>query len=439
MSDNNKTVYVGMSADILHKGHINILEIAKEKGYVIVGLLTDEAISSYKSPSLLPYKQREEMLKNIKLVDKIVPQKTLDYVDNLTLFKPDYVVHGDDWKKGPQSKTRLRVIETLKKWNGELIEPIYTPGVSSTLIKEAIEDDLRLNSQGTTPSNRLRKLKKLLSKETIVRVLEAHNGLTGLIVEKTKILDKEFDAIWVSSLTDSTAKGKPDTELINFESRFNTIEQIIEVTTKPIIVDADTGGKTEHFKYHVRTLERLGVSAVIIEDKTGLKRNSLFGNDVKQTQEDIDVFCEKIRVGKNATITNNFMLIARIESLVLEKGVDDALERALAYISSGVDGIMIHCKDKDPKELFEFCIKYKNFSPKVPLVVVPSSYPQVTEHELTKIGVDVVIYANHLLRSAYPAMIKAAESILVNGNSEEATEKYCMPVSEIINLIPEEY
>ena len=434
-----KKVYVGMSADILHKGHLNILTIAKEKGRVIVGLLTDEAISSYKNPPLLSYSERKEMLSSISFVDEIIEQKTLDYVENLRKIKPEFVVHGSDWKKGTQKSTRKRVIEVLKEWGGELIEPEYTSGISSTLIKEAIEDSYRVDSKGTTPTARLRKLKKLISNKDIVRVLEAHNGLTGLIVEKTKNGNEEFDAIWVSSLTDSTAKGKPDTELVNFESRFNTIEQIIEVTTKPIIVDADTGGLTEHFKFHVKTLERLGVSAVIIEDKTGPKRNSLFGNEVSQQQSDIEEFSDKIRAGKSATVTKDFMIIARIESLILEKGVDDALFRAKSYISSGADGIMIHCKDKDPHELLSFCDRYKDFVKKVPLVAVPSSYPQITEKELHDIGINIVIYANHLLRSAYPAMVNVAKSILSNGSSEDASKNLCMPVSDILRLIPEDY
>ena len=434
-----KKVYVGMSADILHQGHLNILSIAKKKGQVIVGLLTDEAISSYKSPPLLSYNQRKEMLHNLKLVDEIIPQKTLDYAANLQIIKPDFVVHGDDWKQGRQKETRQRVIDVLDEWGGKLIEPEYTPGVSSTLIKEAIENNSRIESTGITPMQRLRSLKKLIEDNNLVRVLEAHNGLTGLIVEKAKVDDKVFDAIWVSSLTDSTAKGKPDTELVNFESRFATIEQIIEVTTKPIIVDADTGGLTEHFKFHVRTMERLGVSAVIIEDKTGLKRNSLFGNEVAQTQDSIENFSEKIRVGKSAAITKDFMIIARIESLILGKGVEDAINRAKSYISSGADGVMIHCKDKDPKELFEFCNLFKDFNHKVPLVAVPSSYPQIREEELEAANIKIVIYANHLLRSAYPSMIKTAESILQNTSSEEASKSFCMPISEILRLIPEDY
>lgn len=428
-----------MSADILHHGHLNILEIAKEKGNVIVGLLTDEAISSYKAPPLLPYDQRKAMLDNLRLVDEIIPQETLDYVDNLRKIKPDFVIHGDDWKKGPQKETRDRVIRTLSEWDGKLIEPNYTIGISSTLIKEAMEDGLKIGSKGTTPNRRLRKLRKLLSSKKLVRALEAHNGLTGLIVEQVKKGDREFDAIWVSSLTDSTAKGKPDTELVDFESRFATIEQILEVTTKPIIVDADTGGQAEHFKFRVRTLERLGVSAVIIEDKVGSKRNSLFGNDVNQQQDSIENFCEKIRIGKFATVTKDFMIIARIESLIVGKGVDDALQRAQAYISSGADGIMIHCKDKDPKNLFEFCKNYSSFDSKVPLVAVPSSYPQINEQQLEDANINVVIYANHLLRSAYPSMIKTAESILENQSSEFASNKYCMSISEILRLIPEDY
>ena len=434
-----KKVYVPMAADLLHEGHLNIINEAKKYGQILIGLLTDKAISEYKDIPLLNYEQRKMVMESIKDVDQVIKQKTWDYEPILRETKPDFVVHGDDWKRGRQKETRQRVIDVLDEWGGKLIEPEYTQGVSSTLIKESIEINSRSESKGITPIQRLRSLKKLIEDNNLVRVLEAHNGLTGLIVEKTKVDDKEFDAIWISSLTDSTAKGKPDIELVNFESRFSTIEQIIEVTTKPIIVDADTGGLTEHFKFHVRTMERLGVSAVIIEDKTGLKRNSLFGNEVAQTQDSIENFCEKIRVGKSATITKDFMIIARIESLILGKGVKDAINRAKSYISSGADGIMIHCKDKDPKELFEFCNLFKDFTNKVPLVAVPSSYPQIREEELEAAKIKIVIYANHLLRSAYPSMIRAAESILKNTSSAEASKSFCMPISEIIRLIPEDY
>ena len=434
-----KKVYVPMAADLLHEGHLNIINEAKKHGLVLIGLLTDKAISEYKDIPLLNYEQRKIVMESMKGVDQVIEQKTWDYEFILREIKPDFLVHGDDWKQGRQKETRQRVIDILDEWGGKLIEPEYTQGVSSTLIKEAIENNSKIESTGITPMQRLRSLKKLIEDNNLVRVLEAHNGLTGLIVEKAKVDDKVFDAIWVSSLTDSTAKGKPDTELVNFESRFATIEQIIEVTTKPIIVDADTGGLTEHFKFHVRTMERLGVSAVIIEDKTGLKRNSLFGNEVAQTQDSVENFSEKIRVGKSAAITKDFMIIARIESLIMRKGVEDAIQRAKAYISSGADGIMIHCKDKNPKELFEFCNKYNKFEQRVPLVAVPSSYPQIKEKQLEEADIKIVIYANHLLRSAYPSMVKTAESILENESSDSASKKYCMPVSEILRLIPEDY
>ncbi|MBK9332880.1 MAG: phosphoenolpyruvate mutase [Ignavibacteria bacterium] len=428
-----KKVYVGMSADLIHPGHLNIINEARKLGEVTIGLLTDEAIAGYKRLPSLTYDQRELIIKNIKGVEKVIPQYTLDYVSNLQMLKPDFVVHGDDWKDGVQKQTRQRVIDVLKEWGGELIEIEYTKGISSTQLNESLKEI------GTTPDIRMKKLKRLLGVKPIVRIMEAHNGLTGLIVENVNALKDnikvEFDGMWLSSLTDSTAKGKPDTEAVDLTARLHTLNDIVEVTTKPIIYDGDTGGRTEHFVFTVRTLERLGVSAVIIEDKTGSKKNSLFGTDVEQTQETIENFCLKISAGKKSRVTNDFMIIARIESLILKAGMEDALKRANAYIEAGADGIMIHSKEKSTDEIIEFCREYKKFERKVPLVAVPSSYSSIYESQLEESGVSIVIYANHLLRSAYPAMNETAKSILENGRSFEA-DNNMMSIKEILNLIP---
>ena len=420
------SVYVGLAADLIHHGHINIINNAKQYGDVIVGLLTDEAISSYKRIPLMNYDQRKKVVENIKGVSKVIKQHTLDYVENLRKVKPDFVVHGDDWKNGVQKKTRQRVINVLGEWGGKLIEPQYTQGVSTT---ELVNN---LRKLGITPMERLGKLRRLIELKPLVRILEAHNGITGLIVETVNVDGKEFDGMWESSLTDSTSKGKPDTGCVDVSSRTNTINQIFEVTTKPMIVDGDNGGPIEHFTFMIKTLERLGVSAVIIEDKTGIKRNSLFGTTVNQTQDTIEAFSKKITEGKKAQVTNEFMIIARIESLILETGMDDAIIRAKAYIEAGADGIMIHSKKTVPDEILQFCKLYKELKRTVPLVVVPSTYNQIYEKELVRAGVDVVIYANHLLRSAYPSMVKTAESILENGRSKEASDEYCMPIKEIL-------
>jgi phosphoenolpyruvate phosphomutase len=430
-----KKVYIGMSADLIHQGHLNVIAEGCKLGKVIIGLLTDEAIASYKRLPLIAFNERKLIVENLKGVEKVVPQTSLDYVPNLKAIKPDYVVHGDDWKTGIQKKIRQRVIDTLAEWGGELVEPKYTEGISSTDLISAVK------AQGITPGKRMRTLRRLIDIKPIVRILEAHNGLTGLIVEKARIEKDgkkiEFDGIWESSLTDSTAKGKPDTELVDFSSRFSTIEEILEVTTKPIIVDGDTGGRIDHFKFRVKTLERLGVSAIIIEDKVGDKRNSLFGTTVPQQQDSIEHFSQKIHEGKRSQVTEDFMIIARVESLILQKGMKDALKRAAAYISAGADGIMIHSKEKDGKEIIEFCEKFEEFEMKVPLIVVPSTYSHMTESELQDLGISVIIYANHLLRSAYPSMINAAQSILENARSQEASDKYCMSIKDIITLIPE--
>lgn len=428
-----KKVYVAMSADIIHQGHLNVLNEARKFGDIIVGLHTDDVIRGYWRNPIMKYEERKEVVNNIKGVELVVPQDSLDQVENLKKFKPEYVLHGDDWKDGPQKELREKVIETIKEWGGQLIEVPYTQGVSISKLDE------ELAQIGITPQMRMKSLKELIYSKKPVRILEAHNGLTGLIVEKTKVEKdgkiKEFDGMWVSSLCDSTAKGKPDIELVDLTSRLNTINDILEVTTKPIIVDGDTGGQIEHFVYTVKTLERLGVSAIIIEDKTGLKKNSLFGTDVAQTQDTIEHFCDKIRAGREARVTSDFMIISRIESLIAKAGMDDAINRAKAYIEAGADGIMIHSKEKDGQEIIEFCRRYNEFENRVPLIVVPTSYNFMKEEELVDLGINVIIYANHLIRSAYPAMVNTARSILENGRSKEASIN-CMPIKEILTLIP---
>ena len=428
-----KKVYVAMSADIIHQGHLNVINEAKKLGDVIVGLHTDDVIRGYWRNPIMKYDERKEVIESIKGVAKVISQDSLDQVSNLIKIRPDYVVHGDDWKEGSQRELRERVINSINLWGGKLIEVPYTHGVSISKLDE------ELMQIGITPQKRMKKLKELIYSKKPVRVLEAHNGLTGLIVEKTKVEKegkiREFDGIWVSSLCDSTAKGKPDIEVVDLTSRLNTINDILEVTTKPIIVDGDTGGQIEHFVYTIKTLERLGVSAIIIEDKTGLKKNSLFGTEVKQTQDSIEHFSEKIRAGREARVTSDFMIISRIESLIAKVGMEDALNRAKAYINAGADGIMIHSKEKDGKEIIEFCKQYNKFEKKVPLIVVPTSYNFMKEEQLIELGINVIIYANHLIRSAYPAMVNTAKSILENERSKEASEN-CMPIKEILTLIP---
>jgi len=428
-----KKVYVAMSADLIHPGHINILREAQKLGDVIVGLLTDKAIASYKRLPFMSEAQRKEVIENIKGVSKVIYQDSLDYRINLEIIKPDFVVHGDDWREGVQSKTRKQVIDYLSKWGGELIEVSYTQDISSTKLNNALME------VGTTSDIRRARLRRLISARPVVRILEAHNALSALIAENTVVerngIGVSFDGVWSSSLTDSTSKGKPDIEAVDTTSRISSVNEIFEVTTKPMIFDGDTGGKTEHFEFTVKSLDRIGVSAIIIEDKTGLKKNSLFGNDVSQTQDTIENFCDKISRGKLAQISDDFMIIARIESLILEAGMEDALTRADAYIKAGADGIMIHSKHKNPAEILEFMQKFREKNEITPVVVVPSSFNSVTIEEFEKMGVNVVITANHMLRAAYPAMLKVAKSVLENGRSLEA-EPDCMSIKEILEFIP---
>ncbi len=433
---NNKTVYMCFSTDIIHGGHIRIINKAAELGKLTIGVLSDEAVTSYKRYPLLSAKERMGILKNIVGVANVIEQKQLSYYENLCYLKPDYVVHGDDWKQGVQAPIRREVLNILREYGGELVEFPYSSDDTYKLLEQ------NARSQLSIPDIRRGRLRKLLAMKGLITSIEAHSGITGLIAEKTVVLQEgrtyQFDAMWISSLCDSTAKGKPDIELVDMTSRFRTIDDIMEVTTKPIIFDGDTGGLTEHFVYTVKSLERMGVSAIIIEDKTGLKKNSLFGTEVEQTQDSIEHFSEKIMAGKKAQKTKEFMIIARIESLILEKGMEDALERAAAFVKAGADGIMIHSRKKDPAEIFEFTERFRAEDTVTPLVVVPTSFNSVTEDEFKRRGINIVIYANQLTRSGFPAMKKAAETILEKHRAKEADE-ICMSIKDILTLIPEDY
>jgi phosphoenolpyruvate phosphomutase len=427
------TVYIGMTIDILHHGHINVIEQARQYGDVMIGLLTDAAVADHKRLPYLTYDQRKKIVENIRGVAAVVPQEEWDYAPNLRRYRPDFMVHGTDWIDGPLAPYRQKALDALAEYGGKLIEIPYTLGVSCQAIVS------HLQCMGTTPDIRRRTLKRLLAAKPISRYIEAHNPISALIAEHATVdVDgkvRQFDGFWSSSLTDSTARGKPDIEALDISSRLSNVNDIFEVTTKPLIFDGDTGGKPEHFELNVRSMERLGISAVIIEDKKGLKKNSLLGNEVEQTQEDIEIFCEKIRAGRAARVSDDFMVFARIESLILDKGMNDATTRAQAYVSAGADGIMIHSRRKTADEVFEFAHIFRSDFPSVPLVCVPTSYNAVTEAELAAHGFNIVIYANHLLRAAYPAMSIVAHEILRNNRSAEV-DTQLMGINEILAVIP---
>lgn len=431
----SRTVYMCFSTDMIHSGHIAIIKRAVRLGKLIIGVLTDEAVVSYKRFPLLPYTERKTMLENIAGVYRVVEQKTLSYKDNLETYHPAYVVHGDDWISGFQRPVRDEVVSVLASYGGTLVEYPYSKDEKYQVLESRARADLSM------PDVRRARLKKALVMKGTIAAMEAHSGITGLIVEKTVVHQNgeahQFDAMWVSSLCDSTAKGKPDIELVDMTSRFRTIDDIMEVTTKPIIFDGDTGGLPEHFVYTVRSLERMGVSMIIIEDKTGLKKNSLFGTEVVQTQDTIENFSAKIAAGKKAQKTKDFMICARIESLILEKGMEDALERAFAFTLAGADAIMIHSRKKDPTEIYEFVREFRKKDSITPIVVVPTSFNTVTEEEFKERGVNIIIYANQLTRTGFPAMQNAAKTILEYHRAKECDD-LCMPIKEIITLIPED-
>lgn len=427
-----KTVYSCFTTDVIHEGHLNIINEAKKYGNVVIGVLTDEAMVKFDRFPTISFEERFEMVKSIPGVDKVITQSDVMYDEVIETIHPDYVIHGDNWKTGPTKAIRDNVESLLASYGGEIIDIPYTYNEHVKWVDARIKEKLAM------PEFRRKRLRQLLKIRPIVKAIEVHSGLTGLIAEKTVVehegrLD-QFDAMWISSLCDSTAKGKPDIELVDMTSRFRTIEDVTEVTTKPIVFDGDTGGLTEHFVYTVRSLERLGVSAVIIEDKTGLKKNSLFGTEVKQTQDSIENFSAKIAAGKKVQLTDDFMIIARIESLILEQGMEDALNRARAFVAAGADGIMIHSRKKDPAEILEFCDKFRLENKETPIVVVPSSFNVITEEELAEHGVNMVIYANQLTRSAFPAMEETAKDILRYHRAKEVDDRL-MPIKDIISLI----
>jgi len=428
-----KRIYAAMAADLLHPGHINIIAEAARLGELTIGLLTDEAIASYKRLPYLTYEQRRTVVERMRDVARVVPQHTLDYTENLRLLRPDVVVHGDDWRTGVQASVRAKVIETLREWGGELVELPYTAGISSTRFHE------ELKTIGTTPEVRLKRLRRLINARPLTRLIEVHNGLTGLLVERLQVEDagrtREFDGMWASSFTDATTRGKPDIEAVDFSARITTVNDILEVTTKPMLFDANTGGRPEHLAFTVRSLERLGVSGVVIEDKVGLKNNSLLGSDHRQAQDSSEGFSIKIRAAVRARLTDDFLVVARIESLILGNGMDDAVQRARDYIAAGADAILIHSRSRTPDEILAFCARYSRLDTRKPLVVVPSSYSVVYERELEAAGVSVVVYANQLLRAAYPAMARVARSILEHGRAFDC-EDDCTPLEEALRLVP---
>lgn len=429
-----KKVYTCFCTDVIHEGHMNVIRNAVKYGELIAGVLSDAAMVRYSRFPMVSFEERKKMLEDIPEISQVVVQDNVMYEKILEEIRPDYVIHGDDWQKGPVNVVRQNAIDTLAKWGGELIEIPYTYSEKIRNIEAVVRERVSM------PEYRRKRLRKLLKLCPIVKALEVHSGLTGLIAEKTVVSHDgeidQFDAMWLSSLCDSAAKGKPDIELVDMSSRLRTVDDILEVTTKPIILDGDTGGLIEHFSYNVRTMERMGISAVIIEDKTGLKKNSLFGMEVEQTQDSVENFCEKIRAGKRAQREEDFMIIARIESLILEKGMDDALSRAEAYVKAGADGIMIHSRKKEADEVFEFCDRFRKTDKETPIVAVPTSYNSVTEQELYQHGVNIVIYANQLTRSAFPAMQKTATDILTYHRAKEVDERL-MPIKDIITLIDE--
>lgn len=428
----NTTVYVPLATDVIHEGHLNIIKKANKLGQVIIGILSDKAITQYKQLPLFSEFERIQEARKLKNVNQVIVQNEWSYKKILKKIKPNYFIHGDDWKKGIQKKIRSEVIETLKKTGGKLVEVQYTKGISGYKIKK------KLLKLGISPDHRKSLLRRLINSKEIVRIIESHSALTALIVDRLSLTRNkrivEFDGLWSSSLTDSTLRGKPDNQSLDYTVRINSLSDILDVTHKPIIFDGDNGGRIEHLDYLIKNLERNGVSAIVIEDKKGLKLNSLFKNQDSSQQESIGEFCKKIKKIIRVRISKDFLVIARIESFILNRSENEALMRATKYAKAGADGILIHSKNKNPKEIIDFAKKFRKIINNIPLVAVPSTYSRTYEKELIKNGFKIIIYANQLLRSSYKSMSDTAKSILKYGRSYEA-EKKISSINELINLI----
>ena len=417
-----KTVYVGITGDMIHPGIINIIQQGAKYGRLIVGLLSNEAIATHKRIPYLTFEQRKAVIENIKGVSEVVPQEDWSYVPNLLKLKPDYIIHGDDWKTNYLKGIREEVFDVMKKIGGEVIEIPYTKGINSSQLFESTTNN------GITAVQRLKSLRQLMNYKPIIRIMEANSGLSGLIIENLKIEKEDgiqrFDGIFIN-LLDSNPSGVSEQESSNFMLKLNTVTDILECTTRPIIYGGYTSDNYENITFTIEKLELMGISAIIIEDK------------FKNTQElcNEEEFCLKIKEGKKAQINPDFMIIAGIEELILGKSMDDALKKALASIKAGADGILISSNQKNGDDIKEFCSKLRKENKNIPIVLIPTTYNQFTEKELGEWGANIIIYADYLKKVTYPAMKKCAETILKSERSLEVNEM-CMPIKEILNLIP---
>ena len=429
----NKIIYLGLTADLIHAGHINIINEALKYGQLLIGLITDQAISKEKRLPLLSYFDRKALLLNIKGVKDIVPQEDWDYSINLQKYKPDFFIHGDDWNTSEYKIIKNNCINVLSAYGGKLIEIAHTPNINSDLVVDKIR---KLKNVSSLRQNTL---KRLLQSKSFIKIIEVHSPMSAMIIDNLKINNERgsnfFDGFWSSSLSDSTLFGRPDIESLDIASRLNMINNIFHATTKPLVMDIDTGGLLEHLEINIKTIEQAGVSAVVIEDKKGLKKNSLFGNEVIQHQEDVKVFQEKIKLINTIKVNDNFLCIARIESLILDKGLEDALHRASSYVDAGADMVLIHSRKKTPDEVFLFANEFKRDHPNIPLACIPTSFYTVTEGLLQDKGFNLSIYANHLIRASYKHMEKIAKSILTYQTSQYIEEDI-ESVKDILNLIP---
>ncbi len=413
MAAPDKTVYVGMSADLVHPGHINLLREAASLGRVTVGLLTDRAISSYKRMPFLTFEQRRAVIEHIAFVTAVVPQDTLDYTDNLRLLRPDFVVHGDDWRNGVQAQTRRRVLDVLREWGGTLVEPPYTEGISSTALRMAAMDI------GFAPGVRQRRLRRMLDCKPLVRVMQAHDGLSAHIVDRleetTQGAPREYDAIWVDSLAGAPIRGKPDPLPFDLSSRLVTLHEILDATTKPLICNAGGAGHAAGVTAAVRTLERIGVSAIVIDTEVTDRRAVPAMAASAPPQDDMAAFIREIAAARDARVTPDFMIIARINDRTRDCGADRMMARAAAGVDAGADAVMCDSDPVNPDGIFDLCRRYRRLMNGHPLLVGLSGTEGLQEHDLASAGASMVVYTDTLLRAAREAMISAASQVLSCG------------------------
>jgi len=421
-----KTVYVGMVGDMLHVGHINILKTAARLGRVTVGVLTDRAVVGYKRLPLLAFEDRVRVVESIADVAAVVPQKTLSYVENLRALRPDYVVHGDDWRYGDQvSRARAEVIATLGEWGGELVEVAYTKGISSTAIHRSGAADALFS--GT----RQGRLRRLLAAKPTLRIVEAHSGLSAKIAAEVRGPDGAtgFDAVWQSGLTDAIHRGKSDGGAVDRGRRLQAVEEILDAGPLPLIYDGRAAGRPETVFDLTRALDKAGVSALCLGDRSDPDRT---GPEMSPAET-----VAQIEAVRAACPTGAVMAISRIVVAAPGNGgsgaLDRALDRALALLEAGSDAVMFDSAADTAEPILDIAARLRRQRRDVPLFAAQSDRWGAPIHRFENAGIDAVVYETHLLRATVAPMRRAATALLAEGTGPAPD---LTPLPELRGLFP---